>query len=64
MAGDGIPLTVCPWSNVVIANHYRSLADPPLMDLRRAGALLTINTDDPAMMQWDLGREYDAVREA
>lgn len=25
---------------------------------------VTTNTDDPAMMQWDLGHEYSAVAEA
>ena len=64
MAGEGIPLTVCPWSNVVIANRYASLGDHPLAELRDAGVLLTINTDDPAMMRWDLGREYAAVGSA
>ena len=64
VAGEGIPLTVCPTSNVVIANRYRALAEHPLLDLVRAGVPVTINTDDPAMMQWDLGREYAAVAQA
>jgi adenosine deaminase len=29
--------------------------------MRDAGLLLTINTDDPAMMAWDLGHEYAAL---
>jgi adenosine deaminase len=64
VAGEGIPLTVCPTSNVVIANRFESLAEHPLLDLYRAGVRITINTDDPAMMQWDIGREYAAVGEA
>lgn len=64
VAGEGIPLTVCPTSNVVIANRFRSLAEHPLLDLYRAGVQVTINTDDPQMMRWDLGREYAAVGEA
>ena len=32
--------------------------------MRDAGVLVTINTDDPAMMEWDLGREYRAVGDA
>jgi adenosine deaminase len=64
VAGEGIPLTVCPTSNVVIANRFRRLAEHPLLDLYRAGVRVTINTDDPAMMQWDLGREYSAIGEA
>ena len=63
-AAERIPLTVCPWSNVVIANRFAALAEHPLPELRQRGLLLTINTDDPAMMEWDLGREYRAVAEA
>ena len=61
LARDRIPLTVCPTSNVVIANRYRSLAEHPLPAMRDAGLLVTINTDDPAMMDLDLGQEYRAV---
>jgi len=64
VTAEGIPLTVCPWSNVVIANRFASLADHPLRELLDAGVQVTINTDDPAMMEWDLGREYRAVSEA
>ena len=58
---ERIPLTLCPTSNVVIANRYASLAEHPLRDLRDAGLLVTINTDDPAMMELDLGEEYRRV---
>ena len=61
MAGEQVPLTVCPWSNVVIANRFPSLAEHPFRSMRDAGLLLTVNTDDPAMMEWDLGREYAAL---
>jgi adenosine deaminase len=64
IARDGIPLTVCPTSNVAIANRYASLREHPLLDLREAGVLVTINTDDPAMMELDLGEEYRRVGEA
>ncbi len=64
VARRGIPLTVCPSSNVVIANRYRSLAEHPLPSLREAGVLVTINTDDPAMSGLDLGLEYRRVAEA
>jgi adenosine deaminase len=63
-AGDRIPLTVCPTSNVIIANRYASLADHPLLAMREAGVPVTINTDDPAMMDLDLGLEYRRVAEA
>jgi adenosine deaminase len=61
VAAEGIPLTVCPTSNVVIANRFSSLADHPFRTMREARLLLTVNTDDPAMMNWDLGREYEAL---
>lgn len=63
-AAERIPLTVCPTSNVVIANRFASLAEHPLGALRDAGLLVTINTDDPAMMDLDLGLEYRRVAEA
>ena len=37
VADDGVPLTVCPTSNVIIANRYRSLGEHPLMAMREAG---------------------------
>jgi adenosine deaminase len=58
VADAGVPLTVCPTSNVVIANRFRSLAEHPLLAMREAGLLVTINTDDPAMEEIDLGLEY------
>jgi adenosine deaminase len=61
---EHIPLTVCPTSNVVIANRYASLAEHPLLRMREAGIPLTINTDDPAMEELDIGREYRNVADA
>lgn len=63
-AAERIPLTVCPTSNVVIANRYRSIAEHPFLALREAGIPVTINTDDPAMEDLDLGLEYRRVAEA
>ena len=64
LAAARIPLTVCPTSNVVIANRFRSLEEHPLQQMRDAGLLVTINTDDPAMQDLDLGREYRGVAAA
>jgi adenosine deaminase len=58
LAAERIPLTVCPSSNIVIANRFPSLAEHPFAAMRAAGLLLTVNTDDPAMTDYDLGREY------
>jgi adenosine deaminase len=64
VADRGIPLTVCPTSNVVIANRYASLEAHPLREMVDSGLLVTINTDDPAMMALDLGAEYQQVATA
>jgi adenosine deaminase len=59
-----MPLTVCPNSNVVIANKFASLSEHPFRRMRQAGLLATLNTDDPAMTDLDLGREYRTVAAA
>ncbi|MCI0633202.1 MAG: adenosine deaminase [Actinobacteria bacterium] len=64
VVGDRIPLTVCPNSNVVIANKVPTLSEHPFRRMREAGLLATLNTDDPAMIDLDLGQEYRSVAEA
>jgi len=61
---ERIPLTVCPTSNVVIANRVPDVAHHPFAQMRSAGLLATLNTDDPALTDLDLGREYRAVAAA
>lgn len=63
-ASERIPLTVCPTSNVVIANKVASVAAHPFAALRSAGVLAMLNTDDPALIDLDLGQEYHAVATA
>jgi len=63
-ADERIPLTVCPNSNIVIANAYERLEQHPLPAMRTAGLLATVNTDDPALTFLDLGLEYRSVMEA
>jgi adenosine deaminase len=63
LAEARIALNVCPSSNVIIANRYRSIAEHPFRKMREAGLLVTINTDDPAMTDANLGREYRSVAE-
>jgi len=64
MAGERIPLTVCPNSNVIIANRFASLEVHPFRAMREAGLIATINTDDPGMTDLDLGKEYRTVAAA
>jgi aminodeoxyfutalosine deaminase len=55
-----IVLDVCPLSNVR-TKAVASLAEHPLPQLVAAGALCSISTDDPAMFDTDLGRDYAAA---
>jgi adenosine deaminase len=64
VADRQIPLTVCPTSNVVIANVVADVASHPFDRQRRAGVLVTVNSDDPGMMGFDIADEYVAVARA
>ncbi|MBN8925820.1 MAG: adenosine deaminase [Rhodospirillales bacterium 69-11] len=46
LAARGVPLTVCPLSNLRL-NVVPSLAAHPLASLLRAGVRVTVNSDDP-----------------
>jgi adenosine deaminase len=64
LADQRIPLTVCPNSNVLIANAVPRLELHPYRRMREAGLLATLNTDDPALTHLDLGLEYASVHRA
>lgn len=64
VAADRVPLTVCPNSNVRIANSFARLEDHVYPELRANGVLATLNTDDPALSDLDLGYEYASVAAA
>jgi aminodeoxyfutalosine deaminase len=55
-----IVLDVCPISNVR-TGAAPSLDEHPLRELLRAGVCCSISTDDPAMFDTDLTREYEAA---
>jgi aminodeoxyfutalosine deaminase len=60
LASRGTVLDVCPVSNLrtgVVA----SLADHPLPRLVAAGVRCSISTDDPAILDTDLTRDYEAA---
>lgn len=59
-----IPLTACPTSNVMIANVIPTVAAHPFAQQRRAGLLVTLNSDDPGMMRFSIADEYVAVADA
>jgi adenosine deaminase len=56
----GIPLEVCPASNVALG-FVPSFAEHPLPRLRTAGLAVTLNTDIPAMIDTTLPAEYAAA---
>jgi aminodeoxyfutalosine deaminase len=60
LAARGIVCDVSPISNVR-TGAVRSLAEHPLPELVAAGVGCSISTDDPAMFDTDLTREYEAV---
>ena len=60
IAARGIVLDVCPLSNLR-TGAVRSLAEHPLPRLAAAGVLCSISTDDPAMFETDLTRDYEAA---
>ncbi len=52
-----IPLDICPSSNVCLG-VYPELASHSFDRLRRAGAAVNVNTDDPPFFDTDLSTEY------
>jgi len=60
LAGRGIVLDVCPLSNLR-TGAVRSLEEHPLPRLAAAGVRCSISTDDPAMFDTDLTRDYEAA---
>jgi aminodeoxyfutalosine deaminase len=61
LAQRGTVLDVTPVSNVR-TGAVATLADHPLPTLVAAGVRCSISTDDPAMFDTDLTRDYDAAR--
>jgi aminodeoxyfutalosine deaminase len=60
LAARGTVLDVCPLSNLRTGS-VRSLAEHPLPRLVAAGVRCSISTDDPAMFDTDLSRDYEAA---
>ncbi len=57
LAERRIPLGVCPTSNLVL-NVFDSMQQHPIDALRRAGVIVSINTDDPSLLGTTLPGEY------
>jgi aminodeoxyfutalosine deaminase len=57
-----IPVEVCPTSNLATRAVAR-LEDHPVREMYAAGAVVTINSDDPPMFGTTLTREYELAAE-
>jgi adenosine deaminase len=57
LADRRIPLGICPTSNLTLG-VYATIEDHPIDRLRRAGVVVSINTDDPALLGASLVGEY------
>jgi aminodeoxyfutalosine deaminase len=57
LAESGVPLEVCPSSNLA-TRAVATLAEHPIRAFRDAGVTITINSDDPPMFGTTLNREY------
>lgn len=60
LAKRQIALDICPTSNIRLG-VYPDFTAHPLRRLWEAGALITINTDDPSMVGTDLNQEYQVL---
>ena len=58
LADRGIPLEVCPSSNVA-TKAVASLEEHPIVAFREAGVPISINSDDPPMFGTTLNQEYE-----
>lgn len=59
---DQVPLTMCPLSNERL-RVYDRLEDHPVLKLLEAGALVTVNSDDPAYFGGHLLENFEALRD-
>jgi aminodeoxyfutalosine deaminase len=62
LAETGIPLEVCPSSNIATRAVGR-LEEHPITQFRDAGVTVTVNSDDPPMFNTTLNREYEIAAE-
>lgn len=58
LAATGVPLEVCPSSNIA-TRAVRTLEEHPIRAFRDAGVTITVNSDDPPMFGTTLNREYE-----
>ncbi|MCH8154071.1 MAG: adenosine deaminase [Proteobacteria bacterium] len=63
LAREGVPLTLCPLSNLRL-KVVEDLTAHPLKEMLDAGLRVTVNSDDPAYFGGYVNENYRAVQEA
>jgi adenosine deaminase len=63
LAERGIPLEICPTSNVITGKYVRSYAEHPIKSFLERGIAATLNTDDPVLFDIELVEEYRRASE-
>ena len=63
LAREGVPLTLCPLSNLKL-KVVEDLSAHPLKEMLEAGLVVTVNSDDPAYFGGYVNENYRAVQEA
>ncbi len=63
LVADGVPLEVCPTSNVCLG-YAPSFEEHPIDRLLEAGAAVTVGSDDPPLFGTTLEREYRRLADA
>ncbi len=63
LAREGVPLTLCPLSNLRL-KVVEELSAHPLKEMLDAGLVVTVNSDDPAYFGGYVNANYRAVQEA
>ena len=58
----GVVLEMCPWSNY-LTNSVKRIEDHPLKQLHDRGVKVTINSDDPEVLDTNLNNEYRIAHE-
>ncbi len=58
LVSERIPLEVCPTSNIA-TRAVSELAEHPIKEMYAAGAVVTVNSDDPPMFGTTLNQEYE-----
>ncbi len=59
---EQIPLTVCPLSNTKL-RVYQDMSEHPILQMLEQGALVTVNSDDPAYFGGYLTENFQALHE-